>query len=125
MPFIALLQILLMVSLRGQNEMFCLSFIFFPDQIPNIKICHMFASKHPEVIKGRRRLISTDIPDSKEASEDGSIDTDGAYLDEEDESGLVESGNITCVIQSVTEEVKEVQRFVKSSSLSSFMLKSH
>ena len=58
------------------------------DQIPNTKICHMVASEHPEVIGGRRRLIATDVLDSEEAAEDGSIDDGGAALDKEDESAL-------------------------------------
>ena len=51
------------------------------EQIPRIKICHMVASEHPEVIEGRRRLIAADVLDSEEASEDGSIDNDGSALD--------------------------------------------
>ena len=47
----------------------------------------MVASEHPEVIEGGHRLIATDVLDSEEADEDGSIDNDGAALDEEDESG--------------------------------------
>ena len=43
----------------------------------------MVVSEHPEVIEGRRRLISTDVLDSEEAYEDGSIDNDGAASDEE------------------------------------------
>ena len=58
MLLIALPRRLLMVSLRGQKEMFCLSFVFFSlDQIPKINICHMVASEHPEVIEGRWRLL--------------------------------------------------------------------
>ena len=30
-----------------------------PDQISKIKICHMVASEHTEVIEGRRQLIAT------------------------------------------------------------------
>ena len=62
------------------------------DQIPKIKIFPMFVSEHPEVVEGRRRLIATDVPDSEEASEDGSIDNYGADLDEEDESGFGRGG---------------------------------
>ena len=47
------------------------------DQIPKIKICHMVARENPEVIKGRRQLIATDVIDSKEADEYGYIDNDG------------------------------------------------
>ena len=72
------------------------------DQIPEIKICHMVASEHPEVIEGRRRLIATDVLDSEEAAEDGSIDNNGAASDEEDESGSGEAGMKTGVTQSVT-----------------------
>ena len=83
----------------------------------------MVASEHPEVIEGRRRLIATYFLDSEEAAEDGSIDNNGTDSDEEDESGLGEAGVRTGVTQSVTEEVEEVKRVVKSSSLSSYMLK--
>ena len=48
------------------------------DQIPKIKIFHMVASEHPEVIKGRQQLIATDVLDSEEAAGDGSIDNNGA-----------------------------------------------
>ena len=62
-----------------------------PDQISKIKICHMVASEHTEVIEGRRQLIATDVIDPEEAAEYVSIDDDGDYLDEEDESGLGEA----------------------------------
>ena len=63
-----------------------LSHIYFVplELIPTIKICHMFAIEHPEVIARRWRLIATDFPDYEEAYEDGSIDDDGAASDEED-----------------------------------------
>ena len=57
----------------------------------------MVASEHPEVIEGRRRLISTDVIDSKETAEYGSIDNNVSDSDEEDESGLIEVGVITGV----------------------------
>ena len=60
----------------------------------------MVASKHPEVIEGRRRLIVMDVLDSEESAEDGSIDNYGAALDEEDDSGLGEMGVITGITQS-------------------------
>ena len=69
------------------------------------------------------RFVATDILDSEEAYGGGSIDNDGAALDEEDESGLVEAGVRTGVTQSGKEEVEEVQRVVKYSSLLSYMLK--
>ena len=47
-------------------------------------------------------MISTDVFDSEEEYEDGYIDNDGASLDEEDYSGLVEAGLITGVIQTAT-----------------------
>ena len=59
----------------------------------------MVASEKTEVIEGRRRLIATDVLDSEEASEDGSIDNDGDASYEEDESGFGEAGVITCVTQ--------------------------
>ena len=65
----------------------------------------MVASEHPEVIEGRRRLIVADVPDSEEASEDGSIDNNGADSYEEVYSGLGEAGVVTGVAQSGTEEV--------------------
>ena len=74
-------------------------------------------SEHHEVIEGRQRLVSTDVLDSEEAAEDGSIDNDVDCLDEENDSGLGEAVVRTGVIQSGTEEVKEVQRVVKSSFL--------
>ena len=77
----------------------------------------MVVSEHHEVIEGRRRLVSMDVLDSEEAAEDGSIDSDGADLDKEDESGSGEADVRTGVTQSGTEEVEEVQRVVKYSSL--------
>ena len=93
-----------MVSLRRQNKMFCLSFVFFLDQIPKIKICHMVVSEHTQVIDRRQRLIVTDVIDSDEVSEDDSIDNNGAASDEEDESGLGEAGVRIGVTQSGIEE---------------------
>ena len=89
-----------MVILRGQNIFLSLIRFFPLDQINKIKICHMVASKHPEVIQGRRRLIVMDVLDSEESAEDGSIDNYGAALDEEDDSGLGEMGVITGITQS-------------------------
>ena len=71
--------------------------LFFLDEIPKIKICHMLAKEHPEVNEGRRRLIAVDVPDSEEAAEDDFIVHDDAAFDEDDGSGLVGAG--------VTEEV--------------------
>ena len=93
------------------------------DQIPKIKICHMVASEHPEVIEGRLWLIATDVLDSEESVEYGFIDIDGTYLDEVDDSGSGEADVITGVTQSVTEEVEEVHRVVKYFSLLPYMLK--
>ena len=74
----------------------------------------MVFSKHPEVIEGRRRLISTDVIDPEESSEDGSIDDDGADSDEEDESGSGDADVSTGVTESRTEEVGEFQQAVKN-----------
>ena len=60
-------------------------------------------------------MIAVDVLDSKEAAEDASIVHDDAALDEEYGSGLVGEG--------VTEEVRDMQKALKSSSLSSYMLK--
>ena len=80
---------------------FFVSHSFFPlNQIPKIKICHMVAKEHPEMIKGRWRLIDVYVLESEEADEDDSIFNDGAALDEEVGSGLVEAG--------VTEEVADM-----------------
>ena len=43
----------------------------------------MVASEHPEVIAGRRRLISTDVLDPEEVDDDSFIDGDGDAADEE------------------------------------------
>ena len=65
---------------------------FSLDQIIKIKICHMVAKEHLEVIEGRQRLIAVDVIDSEEAAEDASIDYYGDDLDEEYASGLVGAG---------------------------------
>ena len=68
-------------------------------------------------------MIITEVLDSEDAAEDGYINSDFADSDKEDDIGLVEAGVRTCVTQSVTEEVEEVQRVVNFSSLLSYMLK--
>ena len=68
-------------------------------------------------------MIATDVLDSEEASEYGSIDNYVADSYEEDDSGLVEAGVRTGVPQLVTEDVEEVQGVVKYFSLLSYMLK--
>ena len=83
----------------------------------------MVANEHPGVIEGRQRFIATGVIDSQEEDEDGFIDNYGADLDEEDESVSVEEGVRTYFTQSGTEEVEEVQRVFRFSSLSSYMLK--
>ena len=85
------------------------------DKIPRIKIFHMLAKEHPEVIEVRQRLIAVDVLDSEEAAEGASIVHDNADFDEEDGSGLVGEG--------VTEEVQDIKKALKSSSLSSYTLK--
>ena len=56
-----------------------------------------------------------DVLNSEEASEDAYIDNGSAALDEEYKSGLVGAG--------VTEEVEDMQKAVKYSSLLFYMLK--
>ena len=68
-------------------------------------------------------MIATDVLDSDEAAEGGSIDNDGAGLGEEDKSYLREAGLRTCITQSVKQEVEEVQWVVKYFSLLSYILK--
>ena len=92
-----------------QQNVWSLIQLFPFDQIPKMKICHMVVSEHPENIEGRRTMIATDVFESDYSAEDGSIDNDGAALDEEDESGLGEAVVRTGVNQSVTEELEEVQ----------------
>ena len=73
--------------------MFFVSCSFFSlDEIPKIKIFHMVAKKHPEVIEGRRRLIAVGVLDSEEAAEDAFIVHDDDAFYEEDWSGLVGAG---------------------------------
>ena len=62
-------------------------------------------------------MIVTDVIDTEEADEDGSIYDDGADLYEEYGSGLVEAGVSTDVTEVGTREVTAVQRDVKDSSL--------
>ena len=62
----------------------------------------MLASEHPEVIEGRRRLISTYVFESEWAAEDGSIDNDGYASDKEYDRGLVQVGVRTGVTKSGT-----------------------
>ena len=75
----------------------------------------MVAKEHPEVIEGRQRFISVAVIDSEEAAVYASIYHDGNDSNGEDGSGLLGAG--------VTEEVEYMQKAVKSSSRSSYMLK--
>ena len=104
-----------MVSLHGQRKIFVSRSFFYPDEIPKIKICHMVSKERPEVIEGGQRLIAVDVLDSEEADYDASIVHDDADFDEEDGSGLVGAG--------VTEEVQDIQKALKYSSLLFYMLK--
>ena len=63
-----------------QNVLSLLYFVSL-DHIPKLKLFHMVASEHPEIIGGMRQLIFTDVLDPDEAAEYGSIDNDGADLD--------------------------------------------
>ena len=81
---------------------------FSLDKIPKIKICHMVAKVHPEVIEDRRRLIDVYVLDSEEEAE-------VADLYEEDGSGLIGVG--------VTTEAGHMQKSLKYSSLSSYISK--
>ena len=74
----------------------------------------MVSKEHPKVIEGRQWLISVDFIDSEEEAEDASIDNDCAALDKEDGSGLVGAD--------VIEEVEDMHKAFKCSSLSSYML---
>ena len=69
------------------------------------------------------RFVATDILDSEEAYGDDSIDNDGAALDEEDESGLLEVGVITVTTEVETKDVEKLHQDVKYSSLMPYMLK--
>ena len=83
-----------------QKKCFVSHSFFSLDKIIKIKICHMVAKEHPEVVEGRRRLVAVDVLDSEEAAEDASIVHDDDAEIEEDGSGLVGGG--------LTEEVKDI-----------------
>ena len=44
--------------------MFVSHSFFSLEEIPNIKICHMVAKEHNEVIEGRKRMVAVDVFDS-------------------------------------------------------------
>ena len=75
----------------------------------------MLAKENSEVIDGRRQFISVDVLDSEEAADDAYIDHYGNALYEEGCSSLL--GAV------VTEEVGDMQKALKYSPLSSYMLK--
>ena len=50
-----------MVSLCEKKTFLSLIRFVSLDQIPKIKICHMVASEHREVIELRRRFLDTDV----------------------------------------------------------------
>ena len=65
---------------------------FFLDQITKIKICHMVASKYPELIEGTKHLIYMNVFGLDEADEGGVVDYDAPDLYGEGEIGYGESG---------------------------------
>ena len=73
------------------------------DQIPKIKICHIVACEHTELIEGRWWLITTGVVYYDEADEYGSFYNYFSTLYEEYESGLEEVGVRNGFTQSVTE----------------------
>ena len=83
--------------------------------MPKIKIFHILSKENLEVIVGSLQLIDVDVLDSEEAAENASIYHYGSALEEEYWIGLVGEG--------ITEEVEDMQKALKSSSLSSYMLK--
>ena len=95
-----------------KQNIFSLIHLFPLDQTLKIKICHMVASEHTEVIEGRGQLIATDCIESEDLADDGSIDNDGADLDEEYDNGFGEADVITGVTKSATKQAEEVQQFV-------------
>ena len=98
---------------KGKCHVSCSFFSLY--KTPKIKICNMVAKDNPEVIEGRRRLIAVGVLDSEEAAEDVYIVHDDAAEIEEYGSSLVGAG--------ITEEVQDIQKALKSSSLSSYILK--
>ena len=81
MLLVALPRRLPMVSFRGHKKHYLIYFVTL-EQIPKIKIFHIVASEHPEVVEGRWRFIATDVLDSEEEDYYGSTDNDGTYFDE-------------------------------------------
>ena len=55
----------LLVIIHGQRKFFVSRSFFSLDEILKIKICHMLAKEHPDVIQGRRWLIAVYFPDSE------------------------------------------------------------
>ena len=98
------------------DEMFFVSRLcYHRDEISKIEICHIVTKEHPEVIDGRQRLISVDVIDSGESYEDSSIDNGDSDLYEEYGGGLVGAG--------VTEDVEDMHKALKSSSILFYMSK--
>ena len=105
------------------NQKNSLIHFFTLDQIPKVKIWHMIANEHSEVIEVGQLLIATEVLDPEQADQDISIIHYGDLLDEDDDSGLGQAGVRTYVAELVTKEVVEAHQAVKYSSLLSFMLK--
>ena len=63
------------------------------------------------------------IIDPEQESEYGAVDDNGAASDEEEDSGQIEMGVITCVTEAGTREVEEVHKDVKPASILSYRLK--
>ena len=83
----------------------------------------MVTSEHSELVEGRQRFIVTDILDSEESYGYGSTDDDSSALHEEYDSGSGEFCMSTCVTEVVTKYLEEMHQSVKSSPLSSYILK--
>ena len=75
----------------------------------------MAEKENTQVIEGTRGLITVDVIECQEEDKDYSIDNDAAASYEEYGSGLVGAG--------VTEEVEDMHKDVKYSSLLSYMFK--
>ena len=101
-----------MISLHEKKQIFSLIHFVPLNQTLKLKIYHMVVIEHNEVIDGRGQLIATDVIDSKDLYDDGSIDNYGSDSDEEYDNGFGEADVITGVTKSATKQAEEVQQFV-------------
>ena len=104
------------------NYYVCLFFIPPLVQVTKIEIFHKAVFKHLKFIQDWQKLLSMEVLDPEEASDDV-VDDNGDYLDEDFEGTLRQAGARNNMATEKTKEVQKSQQSVKATSISLFMCK--